>query len=167
MPLEPARKSAGFKDWNNNGPSVFLTGTPYMENKKRVLLVDDDPDFVDINRMILEAADYSVDAADSVNLALQKLQHESYDVLVIDLMMEERDSGFTLAYAVRSIEKLRQVPILMLTSAQEKTGFSFQFSQDQEWMKVDDFAAKPLKPAELVARIERLIGKGMEHDPKP
>jgi CheY-like chemotaxis protein len=138
-----------------------------MEKKKRILLVDDDPDFVDINRMILEAADYEVDAADSVGLALQKLQEGRYDALVIDLMMEERDSGFTLTYAVRSDERLRTIPILMLTSAQEKTGFSFQFSADQEWMKVDDFAAKPLKPADLVARIEKLTAKGVDHDPEP
>ncbi|HOC26137.1 MAG TPA: response regulator, partial [bacterium] len=99
-------------------------------------------------------------------LALQQLEQNSYDLLIIDLMMEERDSGFTLTYAVRSDERLRDLPILMLTSAQEKTGFSFLLSEDQEWMKVDDFAAKPLKPAELVARIEKLTGKGAQ-DAKP
>lgn len=138
-----------------------------MEQKKFILLVDDDPDFVEINRMILEAAGYQVDAADSVQLALEKLHQESYDVLVIDLMMEERDSGFTLTYAVRQDERLCRLPILMLTSAEEKTGFNFQFSIDQEWMKVDDFAAKPLKPADLVARIERLLGKGAVDDSRP
>jgi len=128
-----------------------------MDEQKRVLLVDDDPDFIDINRIILEAVNYQVDEAHSVPEALQKLNDFRYDVLVLDLMMEDRDSGFTLAYAVRSDERLRRIPILMLTSAEEKTGFSFQFSQDQEWMKVDDFAAKPLKPADLVARIEKLL----------
>ncbi|HNW58646.1 MAG TPA: response regulator [bacterium] len=138
-----------------------------MEEKKRILLVDDDPDFVEINRMILEAEDYAVDAADTVTAALRMLHESHYDVLVIDLMMEERDSGFTLTYAVRSDERLRNLPILMLTSAQEKTGFQFEFSQDQEWMKVDDFAAKPLKPADLVARIGKLTAKGVQHDPEP
>lgn len=131
-----------------------------MQKKKKILLVDDDPDFIDINRTILEAADYDVDEANSVPEALEKLKTEIYDVLVLDLMMEERDSGFTIAYSVRSDERLRSLPILMLTSAEEKTGFQFQFSADQDWMKVDDFAAKPLKPAELVERIEKLIGKG-------
>lgn len=135
-----------------------------MEQNKRILLVDDDPDFIEINRMILEAAGYLVDAADSVQLALEQLHQESYDVLIIDLMMEERDSGFTLTYAVRQDERLSRLPILMLTSAEEKTGFNFQFSTDQEWMKVDDFAAKPLKPADLVARIEKLLAKGAVHD---
>jgi CheY-like chemotaxis protein len=44
----------------------------------------------------------------------------------------------------------------MLTSAQEKTGFTFELAHDQDWMKVDDFAAKPLKPAELVKRVQKL-----------
>jgi CheY-like chemotaxis protein len=131
-----------------------------MDKQKKVLLVDDDPDFIDINRMILEAVDYEVDEAHSVPEALEKLQEQKYDVLVLDLMMEDRDSGFTIAYTVRNDERLRSTPILMLTSAEEKTGFSFQFSQDQEWMKVDDFAAKPLKPADLVARVKRLLEKG-------
>ena len=133
-----------------------------MDEQKRILLVDDDPDFIDINRMILEAADYAVDEAHSVPEALEKLNNATYDVLILDLMMEDRDSGFALAYAVRSDERLRTIPILMLTSAEEKTGFMFQLSQDQEWMKVDDFAAKPLKPADLIARIEKLLGRNAD-----
>jgi len=73
--------------------------------------------------------------------------------------MEEKDAGFTVAYAIREDERLKDLPILMLTSAQEKTGFTFKLSKDQEWMKVDDFAAKPLRPAELVERVEKLIKK--------
>ena len=51
------------------------------------------------------------------------------------------------------------MPILMLTSAQEKTGFRFELSRDQEWMKVDDFAAKPLSAAELLTRVQKLTGE--------
>jgi len=102
---------------------------------------------------------YEIDEADSVENALQKLRSGTFDLLILDLMMEERDSGFQVAYAVRSDERTRHLPILMLTSAQEKTGFAFEFSQDKDWMKVDDFAAKPLKPAELVAKVEKLMHK--------
>jgi len=80
-------------------------------------------------------------------------------VAVIDLMMEELDSGFTVAYGIRDHENTRDLPILMLTSAQEQTGFTFELSKDQAWMKVDDFAAKPLKPAELLQRVEKLLKK--------
>jgi CheY-like chemotaxis protein len=126
---------------------------------KRILLVDDDADYLEINRTILEFNGYEIDTASSSREALEKLRGGSFDMVIIDLIMEELDSGFTLTYAVREQEKTRHLPILMLTSAQEKTGFQFQVDHDKEWMKVDDFAAKPLTPAELIARVAKLIGK--------
>lgn len=88
---------------------------------------------------------------------MEKLRKNEYNLLILDLMMEEKDSGFTITYAVRDDEKTRELPILMLTSAEEKTGFSFHFSTDKEWMKVDDYAAKPLRPAELIEKVQKLI----------
>ncbi len=126
---------------------------------KRILLVDDDPDFIEINKTILQASGFDIDTATSTSQALSLLKSNQYDLAIIDLIMEELDSGFTIAYAIRDNDSIRDLPILMLTSAQEKTGFKFQFSQDQEWMKVDDFAAKPLKPAELVQRVRKLLSE--------
>ncbi len=131
-----------------------------MKTKKIILLVDDDPAFREINRIVLEASGYEVDEADSVASALEKIRSNKYHLVILDLMMEERDSGFQVAYAVRREERTRDLPILMLTSAEQKTGFSFDFSHDKEWMKVDDYAAKPLKPAELIAKVENLLQKG-------
>ena len=128
-----------------------------MKEKNKILLADDDPDFIEINRMILEANGYQVDQALTAAETIEKLKANDYDLLIVDLMMEDRDSGFTIAYAIREDKRLQHLPVLMLTSAQEKTGFSFQFAQDKEWMKVDDFAAKPLKPADLIARVEKLL----------
>ncbi len=128
-----------------------------MSKKVKILLADDDPDFIEINKTILEAKGYEVDEAYTSSEALDKIREKQYDLLILDLMMEEKDAGFTVAYAVREDESLKDLPILMLTSAQEKTGFTFKLSKDKEWMKVDDFAAKPLKPAELVERVEKLL----------
>ena len=131
-----------------------------MVNSIKILLADDDPDFIEINRTILESAGYVVDEALTSTEALEKVRSEHYDLLILDLMMEERDAGFTVAYAVREDENLKFLPILMLTSAQEKTGFTFNISNDKDWMKVDDFAAKPLKPTDLLARVKILLEKG-------
>ena len=126
---------------------------------KRILLVDDDPDFIEINRMILQANGYETDEASSTGEALEKIKANDYDLAIIDLIMEELDSGFSVAYGIRDSERTRNMPILMLTSAQEKTGFHFELSRDQEWMKVDDFAAKPLSAAELLTRVQKLTGE--------
>ena len=126
---------------------------------KRILLVDDDPDFNEINRLILESNGYEIDTAGSTPEALEKIKQNDYDLAIIDLIMEELDSGFSIAYGIRDEERTKDLPILMLTSVQEKTGFNFELSRDQEWMKVDDFAAKPLNASELLARVEKLIGE--------
>jgi CheY-like chemotaxis protein len=129
-----------------------------MKAKRKILLVDDDQAFLEINRMILESVGFEVDEASSVPDALEHIRQQTYDMLIIDLIMEDMDSGFTVAYAVRQDERTRLWPILLLTSAQERTGFTFRIDKDKEWMKVDDLAAKPLKPAELLERVERLLG---------
>ncbi|MDZ7316593.1 MAG: response regulator [candidate division KSB1 bacterium] len=123
---------------------------------KRVLLVDDDADFLEIHKTILESGGYEVDTAATGQEALEKIRSRRYDLLIADLIMEELDAGFSLVYAVREEEKTRDLPILMLTSAEERTGFRFQLDKDKEWMKVDDFAAKPLSPAELLKRAAKL-----------
>jgi len=127
---------------------------------KKILLVDDDPAFNEINRTILESAGYEVEEALTASEALEKLAGQTFDLLILDLMMEEKDAGFKVAYKIRSDEKLKSMPILMLTSAQEKTGFTFDIEKDRHWLKVDDLAAKPLKPVELLERVARLLQKG-------
>ncbi|OGC07016.1 hypothetical protein A2V82_06010 [candidate division KSB1 bacterium RBG_16_48_16] len=130
-----------------------------MSDKIRILIADDDPDFIEINKTVLQAAGYETDEALTSKEVLKKLRAGHYDLLILDLMMEERDAGFTVAYAVRDDEHLKHLPILMLTSAEQKTGFKFDISADKDWMKVDDLAAKPLKPAELIRRVNRLLEK--------
>ena len=130
-----------------------------MSDKIRILIADDDPEFIEINKTVLQAAGYETDEALTSKEVLKKLRAGHYDLLILDLMMEERDAGFTVAYAVRDDEHLKHLPILMLTSAEQKTGFKFDISADKDWMKVDDLAAKPLKPAELIRRVNRLLEK--------
>ncbi|MDZ7316835.1 MAG: response regulator [candidate division KSB1 bacterium] len=135
-----------------------------MDRPLVILLADDDPDFVEINKTILESAGWEVDAVLSSHEVLPQLLRKKYDLLILDLMMEEMDAGFTVAYAVREHPELRDLPILLLTSAEERTGFSFQFDKDKEWMKVDGYAAKPLRPAELIARVRSMVeNRSVEH----
>lgn len=128
-----------------------------MNEGKKILLADDDAAFREINRIVLESNGYTVEEADSGENALRKLKTERFDLLILDLMMEERDSGFKVAYALRENEELKALPILMLTCAPQKTGFNFRFSEDKEWMKVDSYANKPIDPQELLTRVRKLL----------
>ncbi|MDZ7725427.1 MAG: response regulator [candidate division KSB1 bacterium] len=124
---------------------------------QKILIVDDDADFIDINTRVLGASGYETESASTSEEALQKLRGQKFDLAIVDLMIEDLDSGFNIAYAIRDDEKLRDMPILMLTSAPRKTGVNINFPEGKDWMKVDDFAEKPLKPAELVNRVKQLL----------
>jgi len=125
---------------------------------KKILLVDDDEDFVEIHRTILEPF-YKVTVAYSAREGWNKIQANDFDLFIFDIMMEERDSGFSLTYAVRDEPRLKHIPIMLLTSAPKVTGFKFNLERDQEWLKADDLVEKPVKAQELLQKVEYLLSK--------
>ena len=128
-----------------------------MAQKRKILIIDDNIDFVKMNAVALEAAGYEVEAAYNSDEGFTKVEYGQPDAIVLDLMLERHDSGFTLAKKLKTHPIFRTIPILMLTAVGEATGFRFSMEKDGYWMKTDDFADKPLEPDELVDRIERLI----------
>ena len=130
-----------------------------MAHKAKILLVDGDTDFIDRNRAFLEQSEYEVVTACSGQECLEKAKLERPDAIVLEVMMEEHDSGFTCARHIKSDPNLKDTPILMLSSVAEKMGFRFSLEQDGYWMKTDDFADKPLSSNELTERIEKLLAR--------
>ena len=130
-----------------------------MGNKTKILLVDDDVDFIDLNKAVLENQGFEVFAAFSGREAMDKVKFETPDLIVLDLMMEKHDSGFTFAKAIKADPLYKNTPILMLTAVTTETGFDFSQEMDGYWMKTDDYASKPLLPDELVKRINDLLVK--------
>jgi len=128
-----------------------------LAEKKKILIIDDNPDFVKLNTAALEAAGYEVEAAYNADEGFTKVEYGQPDAIVLDLMMERHDSGFTLAKRIKTHPIFKNIPILMLTAVGEATGFRFSMEKDGYWMKTDDFADKPLPPEELIERIEKLI----------
>lgn len=130
-----------------------------MTKKAKILLVDNDTDFIDMNKAVLEHQGYEVVTSYSGKEGLEAVKLERPDAIVLDLMMEKHDSGFTFAKALKSDPNFKEIPILMLTSVAEATGFKFSLEKDGYWMKTDDFADKPLLPTELVSRVDKLLAR--------
>lgn len=130
-----------------------------MNKKIKILLVDNDVDFVDLNKAVLENMGYEVATAFSGRDGIDKVKVEQPDLIVLDLMMEKHDSGFSFAKQIKADPLYRKIPILMLTSVAEATGFSFSQVLDGYWMKTDDYAEKPIMPDELLKRIRNLLEK--------
>ena len=124
----------------------------------KILIIDDDPDIVEAMRVVLESRDYQVNSAKSGQEGLKKVKLDKPDLIILDIMMETGDAGFEVA---REIKKEHQdIPILMLTAIKEKTGLGFENEAgDEVWLPVDDYVDKPLKPGELIAKVEALLRK--------
>jgi two-component system alkaline phosphatase synthesis response regulator PhoP len=133
-----------------------------MDKKPRILLVDDDVDFIDLNRAVLENHGFDVVAAFSSREGLDKVRFEQPDLIVLDLVMEKHDSGFGFAKTLKKDPLYKAIPILMLTSVAEATGYDFSQEMDGYWMKTDDYASKPLLPEELVKRVKDLLARSRE-----
>ena len=130
-----------------------------MAEKKKILIIDDNIHFVKMNTLALEAVGYEVEAAFNSEEGFTKVEYGQPDAIVLDLMMERHDSGFTLAKRIKTHPTYKNIPILMLTAVGDATGFRFSMEKDGYWMNTDDFADKPIEPDDLVARIGRLVNR--------
>jgi len=125
----------------------------------RVLIVDDDPDFLEQHRIMLSGMGFTVVTAERSDEALEVTDREIPDAFVLDMMMERTDSGARLARALRRDPRFRHSPIVLLTSVVQETGFEFQRNPKEvlEWMKADAWFDKPAPVAELTNTIKRLL----------
>ncbi len=127
------------------------------DKKTRILLVDDDVDFIALNKAALENDGFDVVTAFSGREGLDKVRFEQPDLVVLDLMMEKHDTGFTVAKALKADPLYKRIPILMLSAAAAETGYEFSQELDGYWMKTDGYASKPLLPEDLLRRVKELL----------
>lgn len=131
-----------------------------MHTSTKVLIVDDDPDFHEALRGILEVSGFEVVSAFSKAEGMEKVRADKPDVIILDIMMETLTAGFHFAREVRQDPQLKHIPILSISAISEKTGFKFSPLVDQDFFPVDDFLEKPIKAKDLIARLKSLVGKG-------
>ncbi len=128
-----------------------------MSQPAKILIVDDDSDFVDATRIILEKKDYTVKVAHNRNEAMDKINKTKPDLILLDIMMDRLDDGFTICYKLKHDSNLKNIPIFAISSITEKTGFKFSPKTDGEYFEADDYAEKPIESDELLKRIEALL----------
>lgn len=125
-----------------------------------ILLVDDDPDFVEITKAILETKQYQVRSAQDPDEGFAKLEEEIPDLLILDIMMGRGAGGFVLARKIRKDSRFDHMPILMLTSMTEQTGFDIPGERiSEKFLPVDDYIEKGLEPHALLEKVERQLAK--------
>ena len=120
----------------------------------KILLVDDDPDFVKITRTVLQSKDHEVKTAANGQQALAAMRAEKPDVVLLDIMMSYILDGVDVTHEMVADEDLKDIPVIMVTSL-ASTPDADVFPTD-EHVSVDGWMSKPIKPEELLAEIDRV-----------
>ncbi len=123
--------------------------------QKKLLLVDDDAEFVELNRIMLEQKGYEVFTACSGAECRKKILDIMPDLIVLDVMMETEQAGFEVARWLREQEATRNIPIIMLTAVNQE--YPFHFGPDEVWLPVDEFLEKPVDSERLAAEITQKL----------
>lgn len=130
---------------------------------ERILMVDDDPDFVEGMRLLLEAHGYRIFQVTSGREALEKIDQIKPELIILDIMMESEIAGFEMAYHLRNpaagapYAAFFDVPILMLTGMGERKQMSFAPQTNVAFLPVDAYLEKPVDPDRLLNEIAALL----------
>lgn len=117
---------------------------------KKVLVIDDDNDFVESIMNLLEARGYAVASASNGKDGVQKAKAEKPDLVLLDVMMTTKDEGFNVARELHEIEGLKKTPVIMVTGVRKEMNLPFGFEPDETWLPVKQILEKPVKPEVLL-----------------
>lgn len=127
-----------------------------MSESPSVLIIDDDPDFLEAVGHLLETRGYRVwtarDGGDGFDLA----RAIEPDLILLDVMMRERTEGFFTLERIRATPSIRQTPVIVLSSIYAEFP-GFRVNPGAGWLPADLFLAKPVEPARLLAEADRLL----------
>ena len=125
---------------------------------KRLLIIDDDPDFVAGIKSILDTAGFEVEVAYNPKDGLHALQTKPHDLLLLDIMMGRGAEGIMIARKLRKDAKLRELPVLIITGMREQIAFLFPGEPvHPRFVEVDELVEKPIEPKLLLEKVNSLI----------
>jgi two-component system alkaline phosphatase synthesis response regulator PhoP len=132
-----------------------------MGNAK-ILIIDDDPDFTAVIRAILENEQYAVITANNRTEGMEKIETENPELIILDVMMSTWSDGFEMSRELKNDPRHKNIPILMLTGVESRTGIEFKSSAgDPDWLPVDGFLDKTAEPEVLLNEVKKILSVKM------
>lgn len=125
---------------------------------KKILVIDDDPDFVESVVNLLEAKGYQVASASNGKDGIAKAKTEKPNLILLDVMMNTKDEGFTVARELQQTAEVKGTPVVMVTGVRREMNLSFGFEPDETWLPVKQILEKPVKPEVLLKAVVDAIG---------
>ena len=127
-----------------------------MNGKKRILVIDDEPDFASIVQTNLRNEGFDVDVAYDGVEGLEKVKANPPDCIVLDVMMPEKD-GYEVCSELKGDEKYQNIPIIMLTAVADHVGSTRYSHADGMSMEADDYLPKPASAEQITKSVKGLI----------
>ncbi len=126
-------------------------------SKAKILIVDDDTDFVFTTRTVLEQKGYYVMSAGNGNQGKAALSREKPDLVIVDVIMSSVLDGLNLCTFMKDDPDCRDIPVIMVTSI-ANTDYTNLFPSDES-IGIDAFLTKPIKPSDLTGKVEEILSK--------
>lgn len=123
-----------------------------------ILIIDDDPDFVQATRMVLESVPYRVITASNGDDGLQKAREEKPDLILLDIIMPTRD-GFSACEKLKGDPTLANIPVIMLTAFGQKVAETSLAKAQGLTLEAEDYIEKPVAPQDLLQRVAKHLRK--------
>ena len=134
-----------------------------MANAK-IMIVDDDPDYINVVKTILEREQYTVVTAGDKTEGMEKIRTEKPDLAILDVMMNAWQDGFEMSRQLKKDPQFKNMPVLMLTAVENRTGIGFKSTAgDPTWLPVDVFLDKPVEPEVLLSEVKKLLSNKVEN----
>jgi CheY-like chemotaxis protein len=128
-----------------------------MSDMKKILLIDDDVDFVAANTLLLEAKGFDVVSAHDGDSGIEKAKAEIPDLILLDVMMTHDTEGFDVSRRLKEIPELKDTVVIMLTGIKRALNLPFAFEPDSGWLPVKAILEKPIPPNELLKAVAEAL----------
>jgi two-component system, OmpR family, response regulator len=125
--------------------------------KKKILIIDDDIDYLYQMKTHIENFGFDTKAINNQKEGEQYILTNKPDLVVVDLMMENPDSGFVLCYKIK--KQYPDVPVIIATAVTSEAGIEFDINtdEDRQWIKADSYIEKGIRPDQLHREINKLL----------
>jgi CheY-like chemotaxis protein len=125
----------------------------------KVLVIDDDQDFLDAVRMMFERAGFEVAVALTPTAGLEMVKTAAPDLVVLDVMMPADHEGFAVARAIREELNMPKLPLIILSAIHAREQAPYRFAADDTYLPVDLFLDKPVDTSRLLDAARQLLGE--------
>ncbi|MCD5383676.1 response regulator, partial [candidate division WOR-3 bacterium] len=140
-----------------------LDKNPVKQSKKggiiiqgeKILIIDDDTEFVASTATLLESRGYEIDSAPNGKEGLEKAKTFKPHLVLLDVMMTTRSEGFDISRELSKDERLKSIPVIVVTGIREKMNLPFGFEPNETWLPVKVVLEKPITPEQLLTEIEK------------